>query len=86
MLVDMISNEELQEAGKKLEFGTSRSRHCPEIEELANFAVWPQRDPVLPHQLSVERRAEIKSHMEQGCPACRKQIEIAKRRSLASCK
>jgi hypothetical protein len=79
VLVGAIRDEDLREAEKQLELA-ARSEHCPAVEELANYAVWPQYDPVLPLQLCDERRAEIRSHLEHGCAACCKQVEIAERR------
>ena len=75
-----IGEAEFRQAEQQLGLA-ARSESCPAIEELANYAVWPQLDAILPDRLDDDRRAEIKAHLEQGCPACRKQVEIAQRRA-----
>jgi len=81
ILFDTIRDEDLREAEEQLEFATPRPGVCPAVEELANYAVWPACDPILPRQLSDGRRAAISAHLERGCRACGKQVEIAKHRA-----
>jgi hypothetical protein len=80
MLVESISEEDLREAKAQLDLAVSHPERCPTIDELANYAVWPEQDPIAPCELSEGRRVEIRVHLEEGCPACSKQIEITYRR------
>ena len=81
LLLEMITPDDLRAAREQLALNAPRPGGCPAVEELANYAAWPGRDPLLPRQLGDERRAEIRSHLEAGCPACCKQVEIATRRA-----
>ena len=84
ILVEPIGEEELCEAKAQLELDVPHPERCPAIDELANYAVWPEQDPIAPCELSEGRQAEIRAHLEEGCPACRKQVEITYRRSVAA--
>ena len=91
ILFDTIRDEDLREAEEQLEFATPRPGVCPAVEELANYAVWPACDPILPRQLSDGRRAAISAiwsavvalaASRSKSPSTARRDEITKRRWL----